>query len=194
MSSARARISLTPAERRAIIAAAESTFLKLSNLYLEVLPIFQRYGFKPPSAGVVSRDTSEQIEEQITLHCSTFSRGEGFADLARYGERWEVKICKGRRLTINQSARINGENYIVVNYSSFSNLRRIWILWAARDEFFTARKGNLNLRTVIVDAAQENAEVIHEVSTPPQATSAAGLRMAKASLSSAPGAARKSRG
>ena len=94
MPSTGGRLPLTSAERRAIIVAAESTFLKLSNLYAELLPIFERYGFKPQSAGVVSRDVSERIEEQIILHCTTFTRGEGFADLARHGQRWEVKICK----------------------------------------------------------------------------------------------------
>jgi hypothetical protein len=74
------------------------------------------------------------------LHCSTFTKGAGFADLARHGQQWEVKICKGRGLTINGSARINGENYIVVNYSKPSNLRRVWILWTAEDRFFTPRK------------------------------------------------------
>jgi len=80
-----ARIPLTVEEKRGVIVAAESAFLKLGNLYDELLPIFARYGFKPQSAGVVSRDVSEKIEEQIILHFKSFTRGDGFADLARHG-------------------------------------------------------------------------------------------------------------
>lgn len=156
------RIPLIASERRAIVVAAESAFLKLANLYEELLPIFERYGFKPQSAGVVSRDVSEKIEEQITLHCKTFTRGEGFADLARHGQRWEVKICKGNGLTINQNAQIAGENYIVVNYRSYSELRRVWVLWDAEDRFFTPRKPNLNLRTIIVEPSAGNVEILYD--------------------------------
>jgi len=155
-------IPLTVAERRGLVVAAESAFLKLANLYEELLPIFARYGFKAQSAGVVSRDVSEKIEEQIILHCKTFTRGVGFSDLARQGQRWEVKICKGRGLTINQNARIRGENYIVVNYSNYSSLRRVWILWDAEDRFFTPRKSNLNLRTILADVASQNIEVVFD--------------------------------
>jgi hypothetical protein len=94
------RLELTKTERRALIVAAESALLKLANLYAKLLPIFTRYGFKSQSAGVISRDVSEKIEEQIILHCSTFTRGAGFADLAQHGQRWEVTICKGSGLTI----------------------------------------------------------------------------------------------
>ena len=156
------RQQLTPTERRALIVAAESAFLKRANLYAESLPIFTRYGFKPQSASVISRDVSEKIEEQIIQHCNTFTRGAGFADLARNGQQWEVKICKGNGLTINQNAQINGENYIVVNYSNYSTLRRVWVLWQAEDRFFTPRKPNLNLRTIIADVAAPNVEVIFD--------------------------------
>jgi hypothetical protein len=176
------RLSLTDTERQAIVVAAQSTFLKLANLYEELLPIFNRFGFKPQSAGVVSRDVSEKIEEQIVLHCSTFTKGLGFADLARHGQRWEVKICKGNRLTINQNARINGENYIVVNYTKFSTLRRVWILWEAEDRFFTPRKENLNLRTVILNLIEQNSETIFDGLKGQAAARSRGLSMAKASL------------
>lgn len=157
------RIPLTDAERRGVVVAAESAFLKLANLYEELLPIFARYGFKAQSAGVVSRDVSEKIEEQIILHNKSFTRGGGFSDLARHGQRWEVKICKGKGLTINQNAQIAGENYIVVNYANYSSLRRVWILWEAEDRFFTPRKPNLNLRTILAEPAAANIEVIYDV-------------------------------
>jgi hypothetical protein len=181
------RHELTTTERRALIVAAESAFLKLANLYAELLPIFTRYGFKPQSAGVISRDVSEKIEEQIILHCNTFTRGAGFADLAREGQQWEVKICKGNGLTINQNAQIHGENYIVVNYSNYSTLRRVWVLWRAEDRFFTPRKPKLNLRTIVAGVAAPNVEVIFDA--PPAkaapgrgARTAPSLAMAKAAL------------
>jgi len=177
------RLPLTPAEIRSIVVAAESTFLKIGNMYEELLPIFARYGFKPQSAGVVSRDVSEQIEQQITLHCKSFTRGQGFADLARHGQRWEVKICKGRGLTINQNATIQRENYIVVNYANYSTLRRVWILWEAEDRFFTPRKANLNLRTIIPVEAIGNVQVIFEAT---ESQPSRALPMAKASLPAKP--------
>jgi hypothetical protein len=154
---------LSGARPSGLVVAAQSAFLKIANLYEEVNPIFQKYGFRAPSAGVISRDVSEKLEEQIVLHCSTFTKGAGFDDLARLGQRWEVKICKGRRLTINGSARIDGENYVVVNYSNLSTLRRVWILWAAEDRFFTPRKEHLQLRTVLPEVASANIEVVFDV-------------------------------
>ena len=85
---------LTAAERSGLVVAAQSAFLKIANLYEEVAPIFQKYGFKPPSAGVISRLVSEKLEEQVVLHCSTFAKGAGFADLARHDHRWEVKSAR----------------------------------------------------------------------------------------------------
>jgi hypothetical protein len=185
-SEAESRVQLTADERRGVVVAAESAFLKLANLYDELLPIFSRYGFKPPSAGVVSRDVSEQLEEQIILHCKTFTRGSGFTDLARHGERWEVKICKGKGLTINQNAQIRGENYIVVNYSDYSSLRCVWVLWHAEDRFFKPRKANLNLRTILRDEAVANIELIYEAPReqrmPRSAKPSPSLRMAKAEM------------
>ena len=55
-STERRDLPLTAGERRAIVVASESAFVKLAHLYEELLPIFARYGFKPQSAGVVSRD------------------------------------------------------------------------------------------------------------------------------------------
>jgi len=56
------------------LVVAESAFLKLANLYEELLPIFARYGFKPQSAGVVSRDVSEKIKEQSRMFWRRLSR------------------------------------------------------------------------------------------------------------------------
>lgn len=104
---------LTEDEKEGIILAVKSAFLKLKNLYDKITPVFDEYGFKALSAGVVARDLSEKIETSIIQHCRTFTRGLRHADLARFNKRWEVKICKNSGLTINQSAVIGGENYIL---------------------------------------------------------------------------------
>jgi len=139
---------LTDEEKEGIILAVKSAFLKLKNLYDKITPVFDEYGFKAPSAGVVARDLSEKIETSIIQHCRTFTRGLRHADLARFNKRWEVKICKDSGLTINQSAVIDSENYIVINYKDNSRIKKIWVLWEAKDEFFSARRRNSNARTV----------------------------------------------
>jgi hypothetical protein len=153
---------LTEEEVEGIILAVKSAFLKLKNLYEKITPIFDEYGFKAPSAGVVARDLSEKIETSIIQHCRTFTRGLRFADLSRFNKRWEVKICKGSGLTINQSSVIQGENYIVVNYKGNSRVKKIWILWEARDEFFSERRKNSNARSVDLKRATSHIQVIYQ--------------------------------
>lgn len=153
---------LTVDEREGIVLAATSVFRKLKNLYANVEPIFDDYGFKPPSAGVIARDLSEKIEKAITQHCSSFSKGVGHCDLNRFGQDWEVKICKGSGLTINQSKVITGENYIVVNYKPDSTVKSVWVLWRAQDGFFSPRMRNSNARSVTREAARHNIEVLYQ--------------------------------
>lgn len=148
-------------EKDGLTVAVQSVFRKLDKLYEEIVPLFDRYGFKPPSAGVVARDLSEKIEESIRQHCKTFGKGPGHVDLQRFDQPWEVKICKDSGLTINQSKRVDGENYIVVNYRSPSHVRTIWVLWRAEDAFFSPRKPNTNARALLRRAAEMNIEVIH---------------------------------
>lgn len=162
MKAKRGRTPLTPDERDGIILAVNSAFRKLKNLYDKIVPIFDNYGFRPPSAGVVARDLSEKIEAEIVRCCSTFEKGTGHCDLCRLGTDWEVKICKGSGLTINQSKVISGESYIVVNYKANSQVIRIWILWEAQDRFFSPRLKNSNARTVNREASRNNIEVIFE--------------------------------
>jgi hypothetical protein len=157
-----ARTPLSPDERDGIVLAVNSAFRKLKNLYDKILPIFDNYGFRPPSAGVVARDLSEKIEAEIVRHCATFERGTGHCDLCRFGTDWEVKICKDSGLTINQSKVVNGENYIVVNYKANSLVKSIWVLWDAQDRFFSPRLKNSNARTVNRVAANDHIEVIYE--------------------------------
>jgi hypothetical protein len=140
---------LTEDERQAIVVAAQSVFSKLRNLIKEIEPVFVKYGFTTQSAGVIARDLSEKIEVAITQHCSTFTKGEGFCDLARGGHPWEVKVCKGAGLTINQSKQIAGENYIVVNYTPETKVSKVWMLWDAQDRFFSPKKTNTNARSFL---------------------------------------------
>jgi len=153
---------LTDEEKEGIILAVKSAFLKLKNLYDKITPVFDEYGFKAPSAGVVARDLSEKIEASIIQHCRTFTRGLRHADLARFNKRWEVKICKDSGLTINQSAVIEGENYIVINYKNNSRVKKIWVLWEAKDEFFSDRRRNSNARTIDQSKARTQVQLIYE--------------------------------
>ncbi len=160
---ARAKVQRTPLtadERDGIVLAVNSAFRKLKNLYAKVVPIFEDYGFTPPSAGVIARDLSEKIEKAIIQHCESFTKGTGHCDLSRFGQDWEVKICKDSGLTIKQSKVINGENYIVVNYKANSVVRSIWVLWSAEDRFFSPRLKNSNARSLNRDAAAGNIEII----------------------------------
>lgn len=154
--------SLTNEEIEGIVLAVKSAFLKLKNLYEKITPVFDEYGFRAPSAGVVARDLSEKIETSIIQHCRTFTRGLKFADLSRFNKRWEVKICKNSGLTINQSAVISDENYIVVNYKDNSRIRRIWVLWGARDDFFSERRKNSNARAVDLKKAASHIQIIYQ--------------------------------
>jgi hypothetical protein len=160
------RKALTPDEREGIILAVHSAFRKLKNLYARVVPIFEDYGFTPPSAGVIARDLSEKIEKAIIQHCESFAKGVGHCDLSRDGQHWEVKICKDSGLTINQSKIVSGENYIVVNYKANSLVKRIWVLWDAQDRFFSPRLKNSNARTLNREAAAANMEIIYEPPAP----------------------------
>jgi hypothetical protein len=153
---------LAEEEMEGIILAVKSAFLKLKNLYDKITPVFDEYGFKAPSAGVIARDLSEKIETSIIQHCRTFTRGLKFADLSRFNKRWEVKICKDSGLTINQSSVIQGENYIVVNYKNNSRVKKIWVLWDARDDFFSQRRKNSNARAVNLKKAASRIQVIYQ--------------------------------
>lgn len=152
---------LSEEEKEGIVLAVKSAFLKLKNLYDKITPVFDEYGFRAPSAGVVARDLSEKIETSIIQHCRTFARGLKHADLARFNKRWEVKICKDSGLTINQSAVIEGENYIVINYKDNSRVKKIWVLWEAKDGFFSERRRNSNARTIDQSHARSHVEIIY---------------------------------
>jgi hypothetical protein len=169
----RTRTPLTTDERDGIVLAVSSAFRKLKNLYTKIVPIFEDFGFTPPSAGVIARDLSEKIEKAIIQHCESFTKGNGYCDLCRYDQDWEVKICKDSGLTINQSKVINGENYIVVNYKANSVVKAIWILWHAEDRFFSPRLTNSNARSINREAAGSNIEVMFE---PPPLRAAAVAR------------------
>lgn len=177
--------ALTPDERAGIVLAVQSAFTKLKNLYQRIAPIFDSYGFTAPSAGVIARDLSEKIEVSIVQHCASFSKGAPHCDLARDGHDWEVKICKDSGLTINQSKRVAGENYIVVNYKANSQVTRIWVLWDARDDLFSERRPNTNARALVVGKAGDHIETLFTSRGVPQKSDVSAVsrpRAAKASL------------
>ena len=157
---------LQPDECDAICLAVRSAFRKLGNLYREIEPIFRKYGLTPPSPGVMARNLSEEIEIAIAQHCTAFRKPDNHHDLQRLGEMWEVKICQHSGLTVNQSAVINGEHYIIVNYSKAQvSPTRIWILWGAQDEWFTPRRSNSNARTVaMMQTPREAIQVLYGTS------------------------------
>jgi hypothetical protein len=62
------RTPLTPDEREGIVLAVNSAFRKLKNLYARIVPIFEDFGFTPPSAGVIARDLS------VTRRTRSFAR------------------------------------------------------------------------------------------------------------------------
>ena len=43
--------------------------------FLRIVPVFEDFGFTPPSAGVIARDLSEKIEKAIIQHCESFTKG-----------------------------------------------------------------------------------------------------------------------
>jgi hypothetical protein len=158
-------VALTDDEKDGIRLAVQSAFRKLKNLYSRIVPIFEDYGFTPPSAGVIARDLSEKIEKAIIQHCESFTVGNGHCDLCRDGHDWEVKVCKDSGLTINQSKQIKGENYIVVNYKANSVVKSIWVLWNSHDDFFSPRKRNTNARSLDMKRADANIEFIYRQSS-----------------------------
>src|SRR5256885_14684232 len=81
------RTPLTGDEREGIVLAVNSVFRKLKNLYARIVPVFEDFGFTPPSDGVIARDLSEKIEKAIIQHCASFSKGSGHCDLCRFDHR-----------------------------------------------------------------------------------------------------------
>jgi hypothetical protein len=136
-----------------IAVGIQSVFKKVRKLYKTIAPVYVKFGFTPPSAGVAARDLSEKIEDAIIQHCESFEKGVGHCDLSRFDQDWEVKICKGSGLTINQSKVVNGEHYIVVNYATPPHVTAIWIVWDAQDRFFSPRVPNSNARRLNRHAA-----------------------------------------
>jgi hypothetical protein len=155
---------LTETETADIVTAVQSVFRKLKKLLTKVIPVYVEFGFKAPSAGVLARDLSERIEVAISQHCETFEKRAGHADLWRDTRQWEVKICKGSGMTINQSKVLNGESYIVVNYREDSTVSKIWVIWAPSDGLFSPRKPNSNARSLNLGLARASIQVLYEAS------------------------------
>jgi hypothetical protein len=71
---------------------------------------------------------------------------------------------KGSGLTINQSKRIGGEHYVVVNYKADTRVTKIFVLWDAEDQFFSPRRSNTNARALLASVAAANVETLYETS------------------------------
>jgi hypothetical protein len=152
--------SLTDDEREVIVLAVKSVFSRLRKLYKEITPIFLEYGFTPPSAGVMARDLSERIEKSIVQHCDSFTRGRKFCDLSRAGRDWEVKIAKHSGLTINSVKPIDGETFIVVNYTDDITVGKVWVLWNAHDELFSPKRPRSQARALLMAAAASHIDTL----------------------------------
>ena len=157
------RLQLTDDERDGITLAVKSAFRTLKNPVEATVPIFEDFGCTPPSAGLVTRDLSEKIEKAIVQYCASFRKGKGHCDLQRLGDEWEVKLCKDGGLTISQSETIAGENYIVVNYKADTVVKRIWVLWGVKDEWFSPKAAHSNARALRVEGAAAHIETIFSV-------------------------------
>lgn len=140
--------------------AVKSAFSRLRNLHKQIAPVFLEYGFTPPSAGVMARELSEKIEKSIVQHCESFTRGIKFCDLTRASRDWEVKIKKRSGLTINAVKPIDGETFIVVNYTDDIQVARIWVLWNARNEMFSPKKPRSQARALLMAGAEPHIEVL----------------------------------
>ena len=154
---------LTVGEMHAIRTAVFSVFLKVAKLSHAITPHYVAFGFTPPSPGAMARDLSEKIETAIIQHCPTFQKSGTHHDLKRADNMWEVKICQ-HGLTINQSATIRGEHYIVANYAKATvEVTRIWILWGAEDGWFSPRRANTNARRLLRDVADPAVQILYDV-------------------------------
>jgi hypothetical protein len=66
--------------------AVNSAFRKLKNLYAKIVPIFDDYGFTPPSAGVIARDLSEETKA-IIQYCESSTKSDSRCDLYRFRQQ-----------------------------------------------------------------------------------------------------------
>lgn len=129
---------------------------RFRDAQLQCAEIYKNCSLFPKSSMAVSRDFSEQIEQEIAHKINCFDKGIGFADLQCDSQQWEVKVQKVKGKTtqpafiINQATTINRENYIIVNFKEdMKRLEHVWLLIGAQDNFFTEKKANLNLRQFV---------------------------------------------
>ncbi len=165
-----------------IVLAAQSTFTTLRQLYQQIDPIFERFGFTSPSPAVIARELSRKIEACIVQHCASFSKGPDHWNLQRGGRRWEVRLCKDAGLTIGQSDVIDGENYVVVHYKANSQVVGVWVLWEASDQYFSPKRSTSNTRSLLTAVAASRIERLYDHAPSRHAAPQIKSAMAKSSL------------
>jgi hypothetical protein len=154
------QLPLTDDEGDGLVIAVRSTFDRLRNVYLRIAPLFAEAGFKPPSPGALARDISEKIQTEVVSHCPSFSRGPKFVDLARAGFDWEVKIKQKSGFTINGCHVAAGETYLAVNYTADVRVVKIFVLWHAAEEMFSARTTKAQARAFLIRKGGVHVQVL----------------------------------
>lgn len=139
--------------------AVQSTFSRLRDLHQRVQPLFESFGFESPSATALAHDLPTTIERAIIQHCPSFSREVG-KPLQREGRDWEVKVSKDSGLTINRGKVVDGESYIVVNYRENTQAGSVWVLWDARDHYFSSKRSNSHARTLLMSLSASQIEML----------------------------------
>lgn len=172
--------ALTAEERAAIVLAVQSTFSRLRELHQRVQPMFETAGFEPASATAMVHDLPQTIEQAILQHCPSFSRQPG-RPLQRDGRDFEIRVAKDSGLTIARSKIVDGENYLVVNYRENAQVAGVWVLWDARDHYFSSKRSNSHARTLLMQLSASQIEVL-QFSPRMVAAHARPASMAKAGL------------
>ena len=80
------------AETGNVNAFNDNRILGRHNLYAKIIPIFEDFGFTPPSVGVIARDLSEKIEKAIIQHCESFTKGDRHSDLLTTRRRRRANV------------------------------------------------------------------------------------------------------
>jgi len=152
---------LTTGEKSKVVSSIFETFSNSKIAFKDVDKIFIENGLIPPTNAMKSTTISINIEPNIIGNCPSFKKGVKQNDLKKDNTRWEVKIRHNSGLTINQSAKVSGEHYIVTNYLDGFVVKEIWVLYDSEDRFFSKKKANLNMRSLIKNEAIKNIDVLY---------------------------------
>ena len=171
---------LTAEERAAIVLAVQATFTRLRDLHDRVRPLFESARFDLVSPTTMVRDLGDAIERALLQQCPSFSRPAG-ARLQREGRDWELRVSKDSGLTIPRARVVDGDHFLVVNYRDNGQVAGVWVLWDARDHYFSSKRSNSHARTLLMDLAAPQIEVL-QFAPRAAASSKRAPSMVKASL------------